>query len=90
MPLVLDSERVLGDPYKVKSFPTMFVIGKSGEVEAVHIGAGAGFEKAVAKEIDLLLAGKTRSDFPGAAAAKPRSPAPVEPSAAQESDQVSG
>lgn len=70
MPLILDSEKAIGKDYKVTSFPTMFVVGKSGEVEAVHVGAGAGFENAVATEIDLLLAGKTRADFPATPAAQ--------------------
>ena len=69
MPLVLDSNKELGPAYKVTSFPTMFVVGKTGVVEAVHVGAAAGFEKTIAQEIDTLLSGKTRADFPGAKAA---------------------
>jgi thiol-disulfide isomerase/thioredoxin len=69
MPMVLDSKKLIGHPYKVASFPTMFVVGKSGVVEAVHIGAKQDFEKALATEVDMLLAGKTRADFPADAAA---------------------
>ncbi|GJM24103.1 MAG: hypothetical protein DHS20C16_05180 [Phycisphaerae bacterium] len=58
IPLILDSEKKAGKPFKVTSFPTMFVVGQSGNVEAVHVGAKAGFEKSLAKEIDDLLAGK--------------------------------
>jgi thiol-disulfide isomerase/thioredoxin len=50
--------------YKATSFPTLFVLGPSGEVESVHIGAKQGLENIVAGELDVLLAGKTRADFP--------------------------
>jgi hypothetical protein len=62
----MDPERKIGGPYKVSSFPTLFVVGQSGEVEAVHIGAKPDLESQVAQEVDLLLQGKTREDFPGA------------------------
>ena len=62
MPLILDSEKKAGRPFKVTSFPTMFVVGQTGTVEAVHVGAKAGFEKELAKEIDDLLAGKKLTD----------------------------
>ncbi len=54
----------IGTTYKAKSFPTLFVLGTSGEVESVHIGAKAGLDSIVGKELDLLMAGKTRADFP--------------------------
>jgi thiol-disulfide isomerase/thioredoxin len=63
MPMVLDSDKKLGRPYKVVSYPTMFVVGKTGTIEAVHVGARAGFDKTIAKQIDALLEGKTRADF---------------------------
>ncbi len=37
----------------------MFVVGQSGIVESVHVGARKGFENILAKEIDTLLAGKS-------------------------------
>jgi len=45
------------------SFPTLFVLGTTGEVESVHVGAKKGLDKIVGAELDLLLAGKTRADF---------------------------
>lgn len=54
----------IGTAYKAKSFPTLFVLGTSGEVESVHVGARAGLDQIVGKELDLLLQGKTRADFP--------------------------
>ncbi|NOX58478.1 MAG: DUF1573 domain-containing protein [Planctomycetes bacterium] len=59
MPLVLDPTKQYGAPYKVRSFPTMFVVGQSGIVESVHVGARKGFENILAKEIDTLLSGKS-------------------------------
>ncbi len=50
--------------FKATSFPTLFVLGPSGDVESVHIGAKRGLENTVAAELDLLLAGKTRDAFP--------------------------
>ena len=66
MPLILDNEKKIGKDFKVQSFPNLFVVGKSGTIESVHIGAKAGLEKTVAAELDVLLQGKTRADFPGA------------------------
>ena len=57
-----DTKRI-GAAYKATSFPTLFVLGASGEVEAVHVGAKAGLDKIVGKELDLLLQGKTRAAF---------------------------
>jgi thiol-disulfide isomerase/thioredoxin len=58
MPLVLDSEHKVGKDYRVGSYPTMVVLGKTGNVEAVHVGAPAGFDKVLDTEIETLLAGK--------------------------------
>jgi thiol-disulfide isomerase/thioredoxin len=66
LPMTMDPDRKIGGPYKVSSFPTLFVVGQSGEVEAVHIGAKPDLESQVSQELDLLLQGKTREDFPEA------------------------
>ncbi len=54
----------IGAEYKAKSFPTLFVLGQSGEVESVHVGAKQGLADIVGKELDLLLQGKNRTAFP--------------------------
>ncbi len=54
----------IGAQYKAKSFPTLFVLGASGEVESVHVGAKAGLADIVGKELDILLEGKNRTAFP--------------------------
>ncbi len=53
----------IGTAYKAQSFPTLFVVGTTGEVEAVHVGAKQGLADTVGKQLDVLLAGKTRKDF---------------------------
>jgi len=59
MPMVLDSAKEVGEPYKVGNFPTMFVLGKTGTVEAVHVGAPNGMDTVLSQEIDTLLEGKS-------------------------------
>ncbi len=54
----------LGVELKARSFPTLFVIGASGVIESVHVGAKAGLANIIGKELDLLLAGKNRTSFP--------------------------
>ncbi len=54
----------IGAEYKAQSFPTLFVLGQSGEVESVHVGAKQGLADTVGKELDLLLQGKNRTAFP--------------------------
>lgn len=74
--------------YGVKAYPVVFLIGRDGIVEAVH-GRWSNtrrnngidtIEAEVRTQLDLLLAGKTRADFPPAtqpairqASAAPRS-----------------
>lgn len=53
----------IGLAYKARSFPTLFVVGTSGQIESVHIGAKPNLDKVVGAEVDLLLQGKTRADF---------------------------
>ncbi len=54
----------IGAEYKARSFPTLFVVGPSGEVEAVHVGAKPGLDGIVGKQLDVLLEGKNRTAFP--------------------------
>ncbi len=64
MPLVLDPDLAVARPYRVISYPTIFLIGRSGDVEAVHIDAAPNLGDQLSGEIETLLAGKTRKDFP--------------------------
>ena len=49
----------IGTTYKAISFPTLFVVGQSGNVEAVYIGAKANLKELVSADLDKLLAGET-------------------------------
>jgi hypothetical protein len=59
VPLHWDPERKVGNQYKVQSFPTSFVVGKNGVIEAVHIGGPVGLENTIADEVNKLLAGES-------------------------------
>jgi thiol-disulfide isomerase/thioredoxin len=62
--LALDPYKEAGLPYKARGYPTLIVVGPSGNVEAAHAGFKADLADTLKKEIDLLLAGKTHKDFP--------------------------
>jgi len=62
----LDPKGDVKGKFLVGSFPTLMLLGKNGVVEAVHFGAKANLSATLEKQIDLLLADKTRADFPGA------------------------
>ncbi len=59
LPLHMDPKSEIGRQYKVSSFPTSFVIGKNGIIEAVHVGGPVDLDKQIAGEVDKLLAGKS-------------------------------
>lgn len=58
--LVLDPSKSAGTPFKATSFPTLFLIGKTGNVEAVQAGfSKATFKSSITQKIDKLLAGES-------------------------------
>ena len=59
LPMSMDPASAIGRQYKVSSFPTSFVIGKNGVVEAVHVGGPVDLDKQIAAELDQLLEGKS-------------------------------
>ncbi len=59
MPLYMDEKKEIGQAYKVRSFPTSFVVGKDGVIEAVHVGGPTNIDEQVSEEIDKLLEGKS-------------------------------
>lgn len=61
---VLDPQGLGKKEFQVDSFPTLMLLGKDGVVEAVHFGAKEDLASTLEKQIDLLLAGKHRGDFP--------------------------
>jgi peroxiredoxin len=89
--IALDPARTVGDLFQVVSYPTLVVIGKTGVVEAVHVG-GARDEDLIRQletQLDLLLAGKTHQDFPSPTLAPPKADTPPDrpdPASATESE----
>ena len=59
IPLYMDDEKKIGRAYKVSSYPTSFVLGKNGLVEAVHIGGPKDLDQRIATQLDKLLAGES-------------------------------
>ena len=57
--LALDPAKVAGTQYKATSYPTLFVVGKTGKVEAVHVGAKKDLAESLKKDIETLLSGKS-------------------------------
>jgi len=59
MPMTMTTDsndtQKIGAAYKARSFPTLFVIGGSGEVESVHIGAKRTPFFKVGKELKEIL-----------------------------------
>ena len=60
----LDPQGLGKKEFQVGSVPTLVLLGKDGVVQAVHFGAKKDLASTLGKQIDLLLAGKTRTDFP--------------------------
>ncbi|MGQ9649047.1 MAG: redoxin domain-containing protein [Phycisphaerae bacterium] len=82
MPMIMDPYQLIGPRFRIKSHPTFVLIGKSGIVEAVHFGHTVPFGSTLPTQIDLLLQGKTRADFPPAVA-EALPPAATQPTATQ-------
>ena len=52
----------VGGLFKAVSYPTLFVVGKNGKVEAVSIGAKKDLEQTLKTQLDTLIAGKSLVD----------------------------
>jgi thiol-disulfide isomerase/thioredoxin len=59
-------ENKVGGLYKATSFPTMFVIGKNGKIEAVNIGAKNDLDTTLKSQLDTLIEGKSLLPAKGA------------------------
>ena len=68
--LAHDPKNKVGPLFSASGFPTMVVVGKSGNVEAVNVGNIPDLEPRVSGQLDALIAGKP---LPKVAAAPPRS-----------------
>jgi thiol-disulfide isomerase/thioredoxin len=74
--LVVDSDNAIGPLFKANSYPTMVVIGKTGKIEAVNIGAMPDLETRLQGQLGALIAGKPVPTTFEATAAKPEAPKP--------------
>ncbi len=93
IPLAMKDTADVGAKYLVRSFPTMFLISKDGTIEQVHVGAPQPFEDILKKELDDVLAGKTKKADPPtaggesdkkAAEAQPAGDTEVKPAAGED------
>lgn len=56
--VVNDGDNTIGPLFAANSYPTMIVIGKSGNVEAVNVGNMGDLETQMKTQLDALIAGK--------------------------------
>ena len=56
--LATDPDNKIGKLFRVTSYPTMFLVGKSGKIEAVNIGNAANLDARLTTQLDRLLSGK--------------------------------
>ncbi len=56
--LAIDHENKIGGAFNARGFPTMIVLGKSGNVEAINRGNMADLETRLTAQLDALVAGK--------------------------------
>jgi hypothetical protein len=54
--VVLDGEGKTGSLYKVQGIPQTVIVGKDGNIKAVHVGSGAGMRDIIARDLDRILA----------------------------------
>ncbi len=79
-----DPGNATGPAFGSRGFPTMVIVNKSGNIEAINVGNIADLETKVAAQLDAILAGKPASSVAAAppAPADPAKPAdPAAPSA---------
>jgi thiol-disulfide isomerase/thioredoxin len=70
-----DPGNATGPGFGARGFPTMVIVNKAGNIEAVNTGNLADLETKVAAQLDAIIAGKPASSVAAAA------PAPADPAA---------
>lgn len=60
--LAINHDNAVGRSFRAMSFPTMVLVGKSGDIEAVNIGNVGDLEKRLKAQLDALVAGKPVPD----------------------------
>lgn len=74
--LVMDMENKWGQAFNATGFPTMIVLGKNGNVEAINSGNMADLESRLSAQLDALIEGKP---VPQIAATPPKQPDAAKP-----------
>ena len=74
--LACDPDNTTGPLFKATGFPTLTVLGKTGNVEAFHVGNVANLETQLKIQLDALLAGKPLPKPTSVAKATPKPKAP--------------
>lgn len=70
-----DPDNKVGPLYNASGFPTMVIVGQSGNVEAINVGNIPDLESKMKGQLDALVAGQpVPAELAGAAPAKPSQP----------------
>jgi thiol-disulfide isomerase/thioredoxin len=85
LPLAVDRGMIAASRYGVQAYPVIFLIDRSGVIQAAHgrwtalhlLDGLENLEDDLPVELDILLAGKTRADFPKPPAAANRHHSPA-------------
>lgn len=58
-PIGLDTDSKVAASYMVEGLPTLFLIGKTGKIERVHVGFREDLKAVLSKDLDALLKGES-------------------------------
>ncbi|MHC4696006.1 MAG: redoxin domain-containing protein, partial [Planctomycetota bacterium] len=70
--LAINHDNSAGKAFKAASFPTMYVVGKGGTIDAVNVGNVGDLETRMRGQLNALLAGKPVPAVEKTAATKPK------------------
>ncbi len=56
IPVAMDVKSEAAQAYRVSGIPQTVIIGRTGNVEVVHVGAGANLKEQLASELDQIIA----------------------------------
>ncbi|NOT01383.1 MAG: redoxin family protein [Phycisphaerales bacterium] len=70
-PVAFDPDKAGSTQFKVSGFPTMFLVGKDGNVERVYVGIGAITDGTMKKDFEMAAKGEKLPPQPVAAPAAP-------------------
>ncbi|MBU0716932.1 MAG: redoxin domain-containing protein, partial [Planctomycetes bacterium] len=74
--LVIDHENTIGPLFRATGFPTMAIVGRTGNIEAVNVGNSGDLDTKMKTQLDALLAGKAVPQVAEAAPSPPKEQKP--------------